>query len=198
MTTAPAEPAEPAGAAGLSDATGALLIQIAGGDQDALAALYALTSPQVKRTIATLLRSAEQSEEVAQEVYLQIWLSAAAAFTPALGTGRGFILALARRRAIDRIRTVERARRRDSTWTAGTADLSDTGGNWDFSDVTVDRIHLQTALRALGDQAHTILAVYYRGLTYKEVATQLGVTVAAVKNRHQRALIALRQLMLSP
>ena len=185
----PPDPIEPEP----NDAVGALLVQIAAGDHDALAALYAQTSVEVRRTISTLLRSAEQSEEVAQEVYLQIWVSAAAAFAPALGNGRGFILALARRRAIDRIRAVERARRRDSTWTSDLAD--DLAAEYDFSDVAVDRIHLQTALRALGDQAQTILAVYYRGLSYKEVAAQLGVTVVAVKNRHQRALIALRRLV---
>jgi RNA polymerase sigma-70 factor (ECF subfamily) len=171
------------------DAVGDLLILTAGGDHDALAALYAQTSHDVFRTVKGLLRSAEHTEEVTQEVYLQIWLSAAAAFNPTRGSGRGFIIALARRRAIDRIRTVERARHRDTTW------HDDSDGHWDFSDVTVDRVHLQTALRSLGEQAQTILAVYYHGLSYNEVAEQLGVTVNAVKSRHHRALMALRGLI---
>ncbi len=171
------------------DTAGELLARVAGGDHDALVGLYELTSRTVLRSANAILRSVEHAEEVRQEVYLQIWLSAAAAFTPSLGSGHGFIIALTRRRAIDRIRHVERSRNRDTAW----VDSDELW--WDFSDVTTDRIRLQAALSALGERAQTIVAIYYHGLTYKELAQQLGVTVAVVKNRHHRALVALRGLV---
>jgi RNA polymerase sigma-70 factor (ECF subfamily) len=172
-----------------TDLAGALLIRIAAQDHNALVDLYALTSRYATTAINALLRSAAHSEEVTQEVYLQIWLSAASAFNPGRGTGHGFIVALARRRAIDRIRSVERSRRRETAWT-NTGDPT-----WDFSDVIIDRVRLQEALGALGGQAQTIVDVYYRGMTYKEMAQHDGVTVAAIKSRHRRALASLRGLV---
>jgi RNA polymerase sigma-70 factor (ECF subfamily) len=174
-----------------TDSAGALLVRIAGGDRDAFAELHVQTSRAVSRVTNALLRSAEHAEEVAQEVYLQIWLNGAAAFTPTLGSGQGFVMALARRRAIDRIRYVERSRRRDTSW----VEPADTA--WDFTDAAADRDRLLSALDSLGVQSQTIVAVYYDGLSYSETAQRLGVSLAAMKSRHHRAMAALRSQLQS-
>jgi RNA polymerase sigma-70 factor (ECF subfamily) len=175
------------------DHVAALLTQVAAGQQNALASLYALTSAEVVRAVTGVLVDAAHAEEVTQEVYLQLWLTAAAVFDPDRGSGRGFVLALARRRAIDRVRSVESARRRDAGWNQ----LDDHCADGDFLDETISRIQIQAALQALGERAQTIVAVYYQGQSYKEIAQQLGTTVTTVKNRHHKALVALRQLVQS-
>jgi RNA polymerase sigma-70 factor, ECF subfamily len=171
------------------DSVGALLGQIASGVQDALVELYARTASDVLAAIAALVVDRHQAEEVRQEVYLQLWLTAAAVFDPAKGSGRAFVMAVARRRAIDRIRAVESARRRDSNWDRPDNEVQD------FSDALLSQVQIQSALHALGERAHTIVAVYYHGRSYMEIAHHLGVPVATVKTRHHRALAALRRLI---
>jgi RNA polymerase sigma-70 factor, ECF subfamily len=175
------------------DDVAALLTQIADGQQDALSTLYSLTSADVLRAVTGVLVDAAHAEEVTQEVYLQLWLTAAGVFDPDRGSGRGFVLALARRRAIDRVRSVESARRRDASWNQ----LGDDSIDSDFLDDAISRIQIESALQALGERAQTIVAVYYQGQSYKEIAQRLGTTVTTVKNRHHKALVALRLLVQS-
>lgn len=171
------------------DPVATLLGQIASGDQDALAELYAGTASDVLATVIALVVDTHQAEEVRQEVYLQLWLSAAAVFDPAKGSGRTFVMTVARRRAIDRVRTAESARGRENSWQRADRTAQD------FSDALLSRVQIQSALQALGERAHTIIAVYYHGQSYKEIAQNLGVPVTTVKNRHQHALAALRVLI---
>jgi RNA polymerase sigma-70 factor (ECF subfamily) len=173
------------------DRTGALLEQIAGGHPDSVAELYAETFGDVLRTVTAILVDRHHAEEVTQEVYLQLWLTAAARFDPTRGSGRSFVMAVARRRAIDRIRYVEASRRRETTWNTEGDSVDD------FCDEAIIRVQIQHALHALGDRAHTIIAVYYHGQSYRETAQQLGVTVTTMKNRHHRTLAALRLLIQS-
>ena len=175
------------------DDVAALLIRIADGQHDALSTLYSLTAADVLRAATGVLLDPAHAEEVTQEVYLQLWLTAAGAFDPDRGSGRGFVLALARRRAIDRVRSVESARRRDAGWNH----CADDSGDVDFLDETISRIQIESALQKLGERAQTIVAVYYQGQSYKEIAQRLGTTVTSVKNRHHKALVALRLLVQS-
>src|SRR5690606_12797936 len=80
-----------------------LLVRVAGGDQVAFAELYDLLSPRVFGLIVRVLVNRAQSEEVLQEVFLEIWQSAAR-FAPNKGQGRSWILTIAHRRAVDRVR----------------------------------------------------------------------------------------------
>lgn len=170
-----------------NDPVGDLLMRIATGDPAALVELHDLTSDDVLRTARALLVDPHHAEDATQEVYLQLWLSAAQTYDPVRGSGISFVKALTRRRAIDRIRTVEATRRRDTRWV-------NPSNEWDV-ETTISRIQIQTALRSLGDLAHTIVAVYFYGQTYREIADDLGVPFVTVKNRHHKALAELRQLI---
>ena len=90
----------------------ALLSRVGGGDRHAFDQLYGLTAPRLFGLIRRVVRDAAQSEEVGQEVFLEIW-ETAARFDPAKGRGIGWIFTMAHRRAVDRVRASQSSRDRD-------------------------------------------------------------------------------------
>src|SRR6478735_4191579 len=89
-----------------------LLGRIAAGDQSAFARLYDMLSSRVFGLILRVLVDRAQSEEVLQEVFLEVWQSAGA-FAPNKGQGRSWVLTIAHRRAVDRVRSAQAAGDRD-------------------------------------------------------------------------------------
>ena len=83
---------------------GRLITQTAQGDQAALASLYDRTSPQVYGLIFKILQNRESAEEVTLDVYTQVWRQAHS-FDASKGTPGGWLMTLARTRAIDRFRS---------------------------------------------------------------------------------------------
>src|SRR3546814_8896595 len=93
----------PEGADHHVDHVGDLLVKIARRDQDAFAQLYDMMSSRVFGLILRVLVNRSLSEEVLQEVFLEVWQSAAK-FAPNKGQGRSWLLTIAHRRAVDRVR----------------------------------------------------------------------------------------------
>ena len=89
-----------------------LLVRVAGGEQRAFADLYDLLSARVFGLILRVLVNRSQSEEVLQEVFLEVWQSAGR-FAPNKGQGRTWVLTIAHRRAVDRVRASQSSADRD-------------------------------------------------------------------------------------
>jgi len=89
-----------------------LLALLAGGDEQAFAELYRRVAPAVFGLVTKVVRNPAQAEEVTQEVFVELWRTAPR-FDPARGTARSWIMTCAHRRAVDRVRSAERAARRD-------------------------------------------------------------------------------------
>src|SRR3954466_1026379 len=89
-----------------------LMARVARGDQTAFAQLYDATSRSVFGIVLRVLRDRAQAEEVTQEVYVEAW-SKAARFDAGKGSASSWLNTIAHRKAVDRVRSVERSAARD-------------------------------------------------------------------------------------
>lgn len=175
------------------DSTG-LLCAVADGDRAAFDGLYRLLRPRVFRLARRVLRDAALAEETTQEVLLEVWLTAGR-FDACRATATTWVLTIAHRRAIDRLRAERAAADRDLRFAAATAEVD---GEDAAAPVLrlLERHRLRSGLvnlSALQRQALTL--AYWDGHTYREVAGLLGVPLPTVKSRIRDALTHLRHHM---
>ena len=170
----------------------ALLVRTASGDQDAFSRFYDATAPRVLGLIRRLLIDFAQSEEVAQEVYLETWQSAAR-FDPNKGRAQTWIMTMAHRRAVDRIRASQASRDRDTT--VGIRDLPTAYDQVaETVEVRVEHERVEVAMAKLSEpQREAVTLAYYGGLSQSEVANELGIPLGTAKTRLRDAMIRLRQ-----
>jgi|SRR5690349_11811967 RNA polymerase sigma-70 factor (ECF subfamily) len=177
----------------MSDA-GSLLEAVAGGDEKAFAKLYDLMAPRVFGLVRRVLRDPAQSEEVAQEVLVEIWRTAAR-FDPARGSALSWMLTIAHRRAVDRVRAEQAAT--DRTLSVGAASV-DTPYDAvaDEIDSRLEREQVRACLDGLTDlQRQAVTLAYYQGHSYPQVSALLQVPLATIKTRMRDGLIRLRDCL---
>jgi RNA polymerase sigma-70 factor (ECF subfamily) len=176
------------------DHVATLLAAIAGGDQGAFAQLYDLLSPRVFGLIRRVLVDPSQSEEVLQEVFLEIWQSAAR-FAPNKGQGRSWVLTIAHRRAVDRVRASQASADRDAR--VGLRDLDVAyDGVAETVELKIEGGRVSEALAGLPEaQRETIVLAYYGGYSQTEIAALVGAPLGTVKTRMRDGLSRLRTRM---
>jgi len=176
------------------DAVADLLVGIADGDQASFAELYDLLSPRVFGLILRVLVNRSQSEEVLQEVFLEIWQSAGR-FAPNKGQGRTWVMTIAHRRAVDRVRSSQSSTDRDVR-----AGLRDIGVAHDSVAESVELgIEGEKVVEALSRlpeaQREALVLAYYGGYSQNEISALVGAPLGTVKTRMRDGLIRLRSLM---
>ncbi|MBM9622585.1 sigma-70 family RNA polymerase sigma factor [Streptomyces zhihengii] len=171
-----------------------LLVLVARGDQDAFSAVYDSVSGAVLGLVRTVLRDPAQSEEVTQEVLIEVWRSAAR-YQPARGSAMTWIMTLAHRRAVDRVRSAQAATDRERR----AALLERTPAYDEVTEQVEARLEheqVRRCLRGLTElQRQSVTLAYYRGLAYREVAELLAVPLGTVKTRLRDGLIRLRDCL---
>jgi RNA polymerase sigma-70 factor (ECF subfamily) len=172
----------------------ALLGRAAFGDEQAFSQLYDRLASPIFGTVFQVLRSRSQSEEVTQEVLLEIWRKAAQ-FDPARAKVTTWALTIAHRRAIDRVRSEQSARNREDR--AGLLDLRRPYDDVAEAALSAEEHDLvRRALSSLTElQRESVLLAYFHGLTCREVAEKLGVAIGTVKTRMRDGLIRLRDAL---
>jgi RNA polymerase sigma-70 factor (ECF subfamily) len=184
--------AGPAGAVGHDPSE--LLVLVARGDRDAFAALYDVVSGPVLGLVTSVLRDPAQSEEVTQEVLVEVWRTAAR-FRPDRGSAMTWVMTLAHRRAVDRVRSAQSAADREQR----AALLDRTPAYDEVSEQVEARLEREQVRRCVGGltelQREAVSLAYYRGLTYREVAELLALPLGTVKTRLRDGLIRLRDCL---
>jgi RNA polymerase sigma-70 factor, ECF subfamily len=172
----------------------ALLRRVARRDVDAFAALYDQTRSRVFGLVTRVLRDPGYSEETTQDIYLQVWRNADD-YDPAAGSPMAWLMTLAHRRAVDRVRSEQAAGRRESRY--GASNTEPPADDVADSVITQDEQHrVADCLSSLTDaQRECIHLAYYDGLTYSQVAQRLTANLATIKSRMRDALRGLRNCL---
>ncbi|GAB3496565.1 ECF RNA polymerase sigma factor SigK [Nocardiopsis coralliicola] len=184
---------EPDGGGG-GEALAGLLQLTARGDEGAFERVYDEVSPSVYGLVLRILRDPAQSEEVAQEVLVDVWRTASR-YEQQRGSAKAWVMTLAHRRAVDRVRSEEAGARREQRASAGM-------GSRPFDEVEEEataRLEGERVRRCLGTltelQRQAVQLAYYSGYTYKEVAKLLSAPLGTVKTRMRDGLIRLRDCL---
>jgi len=172
----------------------ALLRRVAQRDADAFADFYDATRSRVFGLITRVLRDRGFSEETTQEVYLQVWRGAET-YDPASGSALSWLMTLAHRRAVDRVRSEQAAGQRELRYGSAAVERA--------ADVVSDRViekdeqrRVAACMDGLTDlQRECIELAYYGGLTYQQVSDRLSANPATVKSRMRDALHGLRRCL---
>ncbi|AXE24737.1 RNA polymerase subunit sigma [Streptomyces globosus] len=171
-----------------------LMQQVARGDKQSFSALYDALAPLVHGIVVRVVRDRAQSEEVAQEVMIDLWRQAAR-YRPDTGSVTTWAATIAHRRAVDRVRSAQAAADREHTQAAREHQTA-------FDEVAeqvetrLESEQVRRCLRGLTElQRQAVDLAYYRGLTYREVAEALRTPLPTIKTRMRDGLIRLRDCM---
>lgn len=164
------------------------------GDEQAFAELYDATSARVHGLVLRVIRDPAQAEEVTQEVFLQVWRTAAR-FDEAKGSALAWLMTLAHRRAVDRVRAAVAVTRQDTSYHQNSQTLPH-DSTAEAVEASMEARRVRSALLELTSvQREALELAYFGGYTHTEVATMLDLPVGTAKTRIRDGLIRLRDAM---
>jgi RNA polymerase sigma-70 factor, ECF subfamily len=171
-----------------------LLQQVARGDEAAFEQLYDLLIGPLYGVIRRIVRDPAQSEEVAQEVMVELWRSAPR-YSPDRGSAMTWAMTIAHRRAVDRVRSAQASADRDEN--VGRRQLARPFD--EVSEQVATRLEQEQVRRCLGMltdlQRESVVLAYYGGRTYREVGELLNTPLGTIKTRLRDGLIRLRDCL---
>lgn len=171
-----------------------LLERTGRGDKGAFSELYTHIGSRVFGQVRGVLRDPAQSEEVTQEVFLEIWQTATR-FDTAKGKALSWTLTMAHRRAVDRVRASQASRARDEKIGRRNLDI-DHDATAETAEIWFEHRRVVEAMKSISPlQREAIDLCYHDGYSAAEAADILGVAVGTVKTRVRDGLLRLRQLL---
>lgn len=176
----------------------ALLVAVGRQDAPAFEDLYRCCQRRVYGLARRVIRDEQISAETTQDVFLTLWQEGAARFDPAKGTAMAWIMTIAHRRAVDRVRSEQSRLLRDVAYGLSTHQPdSDV-----VADTVMQRAEAAEVIRCLSvlspAQDQAIRLAYYTGMTYAGVAGHLGIPVSTAKTRIRDGLRKLGACLSDP
>ncbi|MGH9811078.1 MAG: sigma-70 family RNA polymerase sigma factor [Terriglobia bacterium] len=173
---------------------GAALMRIPHSDRAALQTVYRLTSAKLFGVALRILGTQTEAEDVLQEVYVTVWRKAAD-FDPARASPMTWLIAIARNRAIDRLRASRQSRRMEPIDAA-----SDVADKAPSADIALESAQSNAKLHGCLDElaAHEKAALrgaFFDGNTYEELAERMDVPLGTMKSWIRRAMIKLKSCL---
>jgi RNA polymerase sigma-70 factor (ECF subfamily) len=174
-----------------------LVAAVAKGDERAFGLVYDRLAAPVMGVVHAVVRDHAQSEEVVQEVFVELWRTAAR-YQPARGKVRAWAITVAHHRAVDRVRSSQAHAERERASHVREYPGSDYDGVVEEVLESLERRQVRNCLRTLTAlERESIMLAYYRALTYREVADRLSVATSTVKYRMRAGLRRLRDCLTS-
>lgn len=176
----------------MEDAFAPLLAKVAARDRAAFRELYKTASSKLFGVLVRMLGNRSESEDALQEVFTRIWLRADR-FDPAKGSAQGWMIAIARNHAIDRLR----ARPVESADEDAVLMLADQKPGAEAA--LVAKGHAQQIVDCMGqlepDRARAVQGAYLNGLSYQQLADRFAVPLNTMRTWLRRSLLSLRECM---
>lgn len=166
----------------------ALREQLIAAAETALTRAYDLYAPMVQGVAWRVTRDRVAAEDVTQEVFVYLW-EHPAAFDADRGSLRTWLATLAHRRAVDWVRRESARRARDARQAEYLLPEPDIAGAV-IASTFADRVRAAVAALPSAQRA-TIGLAYFEGLSYREVATKLGIPEGTAKSRMRLGLLRL-------
>ena len=171
-----------------------LLAGAARGEEHAFAELYDQTSPRVYGMVLRVVRDPAQAAEVTQDIYLEVWRQSAR-FDASKGGVLPWLLMIAHRRAVDRVRSAQSSMVRDDRY----ALLHEQRPYDSVSEQVQTNLEAQRVRRVLDGltpaQREALTLAYFGGYTHAEVAQLLKLPLGTVKTRIRDGLIRMRDAL---
>jgi RNA polymerase sigma-70 factor (ECF subfamily) len=172
----------------------AALARVAGGDRAALQIVYQDTSAKLFGVCLRILNDRSEAEDVLQEVYLTVWRKASS-FDPARASPITWMVAIARNRAIDRLRAASGGRRMEPIEDAvevrdpapAAVDVVEAGQEASRLDLCLEQLEAK--------QSTAIRSAFLEGNTYEELAERMKVPLGTMKSWIRRGLLKLRDCL---
>jgi RNA polymerase sigma-70 factor, ECF subfamily len=177
-----------------SEELGQLLTACSLGDQAAFAQLYDVTAARLFGLVLRTVRDRAQAEEVTQDAYLDIWRNSSR-FDPDRGSAMSWLMTIGHRKAVDRVRSAEAVRRRDTAYEARD-EVTPFDQTAEDAHRNLDAARVRKAMNTLTESQRCALELaYYGGYTHREVAAMLDLPLGTAKTRIRDGLIRLRDTL---
>jgi RNA polymerase sigma-70 factor, ECF subfamily len=175
----------------LSDAV--LVEKVMQRDESALAALYDRYSGMLSALLNRILRDTQAAEEILQDIFLQLWRSTGQ-FDPSRGSLPGWLITVARNRAISRLRRRNPAAPGDEEFAEPVVTLP-----WNLESAVAQQEIMERVKGAMAklpeEQRAALELAYFDGLTHTEIAERTGNPLGTVKTRLRSALETLKRAL---
>lgn len=167
----------------------ACLASVGAGEEGALGELYDRHAQALLRVAISILRNRQDAEDLVHDVFVEAW-GKAADYDASRGSVRRWLLTRMRSRAIDRLRSLQVARRHAMAEARSPHPGLTAAPQWDG----FDRDRARQALLDLPEAQRKLVELsYFEGLTHAELATRCEIPVGTVKSRLSAAMGKLRQ-----